>query len=450
MSNEGFSRREFLGTASLAAFGATIVPRHVLGGPGYQAPSDTLNIAAVGAGGIGTSNLAAVESENVVALCDIDWQRAQESFERFPKAARYVDFRTMLDEMGDEIDAVMVCTPDHTHAVIASRAMKMGKHVYVQKPLTYSIREARVLRDLAEETGVVTQMGNQGHSSDGARRVNEWIRADVIGEVQEVHAWTDRPAGWWPQGVEAPSEPQKLPDHVAWDLFLGPAPYRQYNSAYHPFSWRGWVDLGTGALGDMGAHILDHPVWALELGYPSTVETTSTPFNEVSYPNAQLAHYEFPREDGSPLPLTWYDGGLKPPKPPEMEEMLNDMGEEPQLPSNGVLYRGEDGVLLHEAYGDNPRLLPADLMDEGREVEETFPRIEVSHEMNWVQACKGTAEATCPFSYAAPLTEMMLLSVVALRSGQKIEWDGEAGRVTNHPDANQYLQRPEYRGCWSL
>ena len=420
-----------------------IMPRHVLGGPGVQAPSDTLNIAGVGAGGIGTSNLAAVESENVVALCDIDWERARESFERFPKAARYRDFRVMLDEMGDEIDAVMICTPDHTHAVIADRAMKMGKHVYIQKPLTYSIREARALRQTAGETGVVTQMGNQGHSGDGARRINEWVRSGVIGDIREVHVWTDRPAGWWPQGVEAPSEPQKLPDHVAWDLFLGPAPYRQYNTAYHPFNWRGWVDYGTGALGDMGAHLIDHPVWALELGYPSTVETTSTPFNGVSYPNAQVVHYTFPREDGDPLPLTWYDGGLKPSKPPEMVD-------DEQLPSNGAVFIGTDGKLIHETYGENPRLLPAERMDDGREVPESFPRIPVSHEMNWVQACKGTAEATCPLSYAAPLTEMMLLSVVALRAGRKIEWDGDAGRVTNVPDANQYLRRPEYRSCWSL
>ena len=443
MSNEGLSRRTFLGTASLAALGASIVPRHVLGGPGYQAPSDTLNVAAVGAGGIGVSNLAAVESENVVALCDIDWQRAQPSFERFPRAARYRDFRIMFDEMGSEIDAVMICTPDHTHAVIASRAMRMGKHVYVQKPLTYSIREARVLNDLAAETGVVTQMGNQGHSGEGARRINEWIRAGVIGEVQAVDAWSDRPAGWWPQGVEAPSAPMKLPDHVAWDLFLGPAPYRQYHTDYHPFNWRGWVDLGTGALGDMGAHLIDHPVWALELGYPSTVETTSTPFNNVSHPNAQLVHYTFPREGEPPLPLTWYDGGLKPAKPPEMPA-------DEQLPNNGVLFHGEDGILLHETYGENPRLLPADRMAEGQTIEKTLPRVAVSHEMNWVQACKGTAEATCPLSYAAPLTETMLLSVVALRAGQKIEWDGAAGRVTNLPEANQYLQRPAYRGGWSL
>lgn len=442
MPSKGLSRRDFLGTAATAAFGAMVVPRRVLGGPGYQAPSDTLNIAAVGAGGMGASNLDSVAGENIVALCDIDWQRAADSFDRFPDAARYRDFRAMLDEMGDEIDAVIVATPDHTHAVVAGRAMKMGKHVYVQKPLTHSVHEARMLHQIADETGVVTQMGNQGHSHDDARLVNEWIQAGVIGPVREVHVWTDRAAGWWPQGVEAPDSPEPLPDHVSWDLFLGPAPYRQYNSAYHPFSWRGWVDYGTGAVGDMGAHLLDHPVWSMGLGYPSTVECSSTPFNGVSYPTASLINYTFPRDGEPTLPLTWYDGGLKPPKPDEL-------GEDETLPSGGVLYLGDEGVLLHETYGQNPRLFPEELHDEADTVEQTYPRIEVSHEMNWVQACKGEAEATCPFSYAAPLTEMMLLGVVALKAGTKIEWDGEAGRVTNNEEANQHLGR-DYRPGWSL
>jgi predicted dehydrogenase len=441
MSSEGFSRRDFIGTASAAAFGAMVVPRHVLGGPGYQAPSDTLNIAGVGVGGMGASNLQSVESENIVALCDIDFQKSEEVFNRYPKAALYRDYRVMFDEMGDQIDAVIIATPDHTHAVIANQAMKMGMHPYIQKPLTHSVHEARVLRQTAEETGVVTQMGNQGHSNDDARLVNEWIRAGVIGTVREVHVWTNRPI--WPQGIEAPEQPAPLPDHISWDLFLGPAPFRQYHSAYHPFAWRGWVDYGTGAIGDMAAHLVDHPVWALELGYPSTIETNSTPFNGVSFPQAEIINFTFPQDGGDPLPLTWYDGGLKPPKPDEMadDEELPDGG--------GVLYIGDEGKLLHETYGTNPRLMPADLMEEAREVEQTFPRVEGSHEMNWVQACKGQGEAVCPLSYAAPLTETMLLGVVALKAGRKIEWDGEAGRITNVPDANQYLHR-NYRAGWTL
>lgn len=442
MSSDSLSRRDFLGTASVATLGAMVVPRHVLGGPGYQAPSDTLNIACVGAGGMGGSNLRNVESENIVALCDIDWKKSEEVFNRYPKAARYYDYRAMLDEMADEIDAIIVATPDHTHAIVSNRAMKMGKHVYIQKPLTHSVHEARVLRQTAEETGVVTQMGNQGHSHDDARLVNEWIRGDVIGTVREVHVWTDRAAGWWPQGVEAPATPEPLPSHVNWDLFLGPAPYRQYNSAFHPFAWRGWVDYGTGALGDMGAHLMDHPVWALELGYPSTVECNSTPFNGVSYPLASLVNYSFPREGEDPLPMTWYDGGLKPPKPPEMSD-------DEELPAGGVLYIGDDGKLIHETYGRNPRVLPAERMEDARDVEPMFPRVAVSHEMNWVQACKGQGEAVCPLSYAAPLTETMLLGVVALKAGSKIEWDGEAGRVTNVPEANEHLHR-SYRAGWTL
>lgn len=441
MSSEGFSRRDFIGTASAAAFGAMVVPRHVLGGPGYQAPSDTLNIAGVGVGGMGGSNLQSVESENIVALCDIDFQYSEEVFNRYPTASRYRDYRVMFEEMGDEIDAVIIATPDHTHAVIANQAMKMGMHVYIQKPLTHSVHEARVLQQTAAETGVVTQMGNQGHSNDDARLVNEWIRADVIGTVREVHVWTNRPI--WPQGIEAPENPAPLPDHISWDLFLGPAPFRQYHSAYHPFSWRGWADYGTGAIGDMAAHLMDHPVWAMELGYPSTIETNSTPFNGVSFPQAEIINYTFPRDGEDPLPLTWYDGGLKPPKPDEMDE-------DEQLPDGGgVLYVGDEGKLLHETYGTNPRLLPAGLMEEAREVEQTFPRVEGSHEMNWVQACKGQGEAVCPLSYASPLTETMLLGVVALKAGRKLEWDGEAGRITNVPDANQYLHR-DYRAGWTL
>lgn len=442
MSSDTLSRRDFLGTATAAAFGAMVLPRHVLGGPGYQAPSDTMNIACIGSGGVGGGNLQSVESENIVALCDIDWKKSAEVFDRYPRAARYRDYRAMLDEMGDEIDGVIIATPDHTHAVTTAHAMRMGMHVYTQKPLTHTVHEARVLRDLADETGVVTQMGNQGHSHDDARLVNEWIRAGVIGTVREVHVWTDRAAGWWPQGVDAPEMPDPLPDHVSWDLFLGPAPYRQYHSAYHPFAWRGWVDFGTGAIGDMGAHLIDHPVWALELGYPSTIECRSTPFNGVSHPLASLINYTFERDGGAPLPLTWYDGGLKPPKPTEMAD-------DEDLPAGGVLFVGDDGKLLHETYGQNPRLLPAERMEAAREVEQTLPRVEGSHEMNWVQACKGQTEAVCPFSYGGPLTETMLLGVVALKAGRRIEWDGAAGRVTNAPDANQHLHH-SYRAGWTL
>lgn len=439
MDTQDTSRRDFLRTSATAAFGAMVVPRHVLGGPGYQAPSDTLNIAAIGAGGMGGNNLQAVTSQNVVALCDIDWERAKESFDQFPQARRYRDFRVMLDD-GDDIDAVIIATPDHTHAVAAQACMQMDKHVFVQKPLTTTINEARTLLATAQETGVAAQMGNQGRSGDGGRRVNELIRAGVIGTVTEVHAWTNRPI--WPQGITHPEAPEDLPDHVAWDLFLGPAPYRQYHSAYHPFAWRGWTDYGVGALGDMGAHLIDHAIWSLELPLPSRVEVSSTDFNGVSYPNASMTHFTFERDEG-PLDLTWYDGGLKPP----LAKYLPRTAE--TVPIGMVLYVGEDGVLLHESYGNNPRVFPAELQDEAREVPQSIPRVETSHEMNWVNACKGEAELTSPFETAVPVTETLLLGIVALRAGAPIEYDADAHEVTTPREANQYLSR-EYRRGWSL
>lgn len=455
-STNEVSRREFIGAASTAAVGAMVVPRHVLGGPGYQAPSDTLNIAGVGVGGVGTSKIEAMDSENIVALCDVDWDHAKEIFEEYPDANRYKDYRVMLEEEPD-IDAVMIATPDHTHAVIAQRAMEMGRHVYVEKPLTYSVEEARTLHRTANANPeLVTQMGNQGRSGpvsepeddeeeiEGGRRVIELIQGGAIGDVHTVHIWTDRPVGFWAQGVEAPDTPEPLPDTLAWDVFLGPAPYRPYHSAFHPFAWRGWLDYGVGALGDMGAHLMDYPMLALDLGYPSTVEVSSTPFNGVSYPTAMMAHYSFPREDAPPLEMKWYDGGLLPPRPSELpdDEELN--------PTGGVIYEGDEGKLMNDTYGENPRLLPEELHEEYDDLPQSLPRVEETHEMNFVNACKGEAEATSPFEEAAPLTETMLLGIVALRADvPHIEWDGDEGRITNDEDANKYLHR-EYRRGWTL
>jgi hypothetical protein len=378
-------------------------------------------------------------------------------------------------ERHDEIDAVVVATPDHTHAVAANLAMQMGKHVYVQKPLTYSVHEARVLRDTARRTGVVTQMGNQGHSTDDARRINEWIEAGVIGPVREVHVWTNRPI--WPQGLPRPAEMRRVPDdeqwhlwnvspliaglmggryrkpeQIDWDLYLGPAPEVAYHPIYHPFSWRGWLDFGVGALGDMGAHLIDHPYWALGLEYPDTVEATSTPFGldadgrPASYPLATTVHYDFPaRGPRPPVRMTWYDGGLMPARP----AMLPD--EVPLERGGGVIFVGDRGVLMHETYGRNPQIFPLALREDAAAVPLRYPRITVTHEMNWAMAAMGEDEATSPFDYSAPLTEVMLLGLVALRTGQgrKIHYDGEAMRVTNVPEANQYLHR-EYREGWTL
>jgi predicted dehydrogenase len=491
------TRRDFVSTTSKLALGGMILPRHVLGGAGYQAPSDTLNVAIVGAGGMGAENAQALGSENIVAVCDIDHELVAKKVlertkdrdgnpreegvrwaEQYERTAKYTDYRVMLEERPD-IDGVVIATPDHTHAVIAAAAMKAGKHVYVQKPLTWSVHEARALAALAEETGVVTQMGNQGHSSDEARLINEWVRAGVIGNVREVHVWTNRPI--WPQGLLRPApfpadydplSPDRdwwpgsvqqaqatglhadfpVPEHLSWDLYLGPCAREvAYHPIYHPFHWRGWVDFGVGALGDMGAHLIDHPYWALDLAYPTHVEATSTPWGgpsdaPVSYPMATKVHYDFPRRGlMPPVAMHWYDGGLMPKRP----ELLP--ADVPLERGGGVLFVGERGLLMHETYGENPQLFPAGLAEEAALVPQTYARVEDSHEMNWANACKGVGEATCPFSYAAPLTEVMLLGLVALRAGQgyRIEYDAERMRVTNSEEANRHLTR-EYRRGWSL
>jgi predicted dehydrogenase len=500
-----------------------IVPRHVLG-RGYQAPSDTLNVATVGVGGMGGSNTQALMSQNIVALCDCDdamvdarierWRRSLEPRpprdrreddepspypvfddygpsrlqqeadarwtptderadlvrfldEQLPRARRYRDYREMLEQQSD-IDAVVVATPDHMHAVIASAAMDLGKHVYVQKPLCWSVHEARHLARRAAETGVVTQMGNQGHSADSARRGQDYLRAGAIGDVTDVHVWTNRPLGYWPQGVPRPqaediadlgwnnralmerlansmSGDYPVPDTLSWDLFLGVSPDVDYHPVYHPFNWRGWVDWGQGALGDMGAHILDHPVWALELGLPTVIETLSTPFDGVCYPHATTTYFEFPERGARPpVKMTWYDGGLLPPRPDEL-------GEEPLNGDGGVLLIGTDGKMLQDTYGGNPRLLPAERHNAYGPPPESVRRVpHQEHEMNWVNAIKGTDEVSCPFSFAAVLTEIMLLGIVSLRADNaKLHYDPAAMRVTNYDDANPYLTR-EYRAGYAL
>jgi predicted dehydrogenase len=460
MTDSTVSRRSFLGTmakgGAAAAAAPLVVPRRVLGGPGYQAPSDTVNIAGIGVGGVGEGNLGNVAtpagessangpSENVVALADTDHNYASDVFEKYPDAATYYDYRRMLDEMGSEIDGVIIATPDHTHAKITADAMQRGLHVYTQKPLTWSVGEARYLRRLAAETDVVTQMGNQGHSSDDARLVNEYIRSGAIGAVDTIHVWTNRPI--WPQGMEMPDTIQRVPDQMRWDLFLGPAPDEPYHEDFHPFSWRGWVDWGTGALGDMGAHLVDHPFWALELGAPTTIQTRSTPFNGASWPRASMTHFQFPERGDQPaVTMKWYDGGMMPERPDAIPE------EESLTPGGGVLFVGEDGYLMHETYGSNPRLFPTELAEDLDTPPQMFDRVEdENHEMNWVRAMKGQAEATSPFDYATRLTETMLLGIVSLRADtRKLEWDGEAGEVTNVPEANQYLSRRNPRQPWML
>jgi predicted dehydrogenase len=413
-----------------------------------------VNIGCVGVGGMGFSDTRGVRSENIVALCDVDDEmvakllRSDELEPKekamYEKAAKYRDFRRMLEkEKG--IDAITVTVPDHSHAVIAMAAIKLGKHVYVQKPLTHTIKEARTLAQAAKQANVVTQMGNQGHSKEGARLICEWIWDGAIGNVNEVHTWTDRPI--WPQGIDAPKEIPSVPSTLEWDVWLGPAPFRPYHPAYHPFAWRGFWDFGTGALGDMGAHILDQPFWALKLGSPTSVQASSTPFTKDCYPWAEVVTYEFPaRGSMGPVKLTWWDGGLTPPRPAELEDgrMMGDEG-------GGVLFRGDKGALICSTYGENPRLIPESRMQDYKRPEKTIPRSPGIRE-EWIEAIKKGTKSTTDFSYSGPLTEVMLLANVAVRmkaKNTKLLWNGEKMEFTNMPEANQFLHF-DYRPGWSL
>ena len=508
------SRRDFVRDTGTLALGAMIVPRHVLGGPGYKPPSATLNVAVVGAGGMGKSNARALLSagENIVAVCDVDFpfverglasdlrpnqrtgqvsESAVRMQEAYTKAAKYDDFRVMLERQRD-IDAVVVATPDHTHAAVAVAAMRAGKHVYVQKPMAYSVYECRLMARVARETGATTQMGNQGHSWEGTRRIVDWVRAGVVGPIREAHIYTNRPVNYWAQGIPrppatAPNTPSRNPDvprqwnmgtvnsaisramfdatqgpppGLNWDLFLGPAPEVAYHPVYHPFAWRGWVDYGGGALGDMGAHLVDQAYWALDLGFPTSIVASSTAWGyegtgqtrrPVSYPLATTAQYEFPaRGSMPPVNMYWYDSGILPPRPPFMpDDMAYPNG------GGGGFLIGEKGTISWATYGEDARIFPEALNQEAQNVPRSVPRIEIergfAHEANWAQACKGEAQASAPFEYSARLVETMLLGVVALRAGQgrKILYDGANMTITNAPEANQYLTR-EYRGGWEL
>jgi predicted dehydrogenase len=434
-------RREFIKKAVAGGMGWLILKdsRSVWGYP----ENNKLNIAFIAAGGRGGAlvNEFAPLGENIVALCDVDESMAAGSFSKFPKAKRYKDFRKMLDEMHKEIDAVVVATPDHTHAIASVSAMRLGKHVYCEKPLTWSIYEARVMRKVAMEQGVMTQMGNQGAASDGTRQAIEIIQSGAIGHVREVHVWTDRPI--WPQGIERPKDTPPVPPHLDWDLWIGPAPYRPYHPAYHPFRWRGWWDFGTGALGDIGCHSIYMPFVALKLdmviseGMSFSVEAESSGHNRETFPKWSIIRYEFP-ERGTlpPLKLVWYDGGKKPPK-----ELL--MGE--PMPDNGVLLVGDKGTMF-----GTWKLLPANQFKDFRPPEPKLPR-SPGHQKEWINACKG--EGPKPMSnfvdYASYLTEIVLAGNLALWIGGRIEWDSGKMEARGCPEVS-HLVRREYRKGWTL
>lgn len=441
------SRKDFLSQSAIATAGFFIVPRHVLGGKGYKAPSDTLNIACIGVGGMGANNTRSLAElgENIYALCDVDEEYAAETLYSYPKAKKYIDFREMLDKEKN-IDAVMVATPDNTHTAIAIYAMKKGRHAFVQKPLTRTIYEARRMAEVAEETGVATQMGNQGHCYAGTYDIVDYIRQGAIGEVTKVDCWTNRPRGFWPQGagVERAGNAPVVPYTMHWDLWIGPSPYRSYHPDYAPFVWRGRWDFGSGSLGDMGAHILDQPYWALELGMPSSIHASSTPFNGEAFPLGSVVNYKFPaRGNKPPVDLTWYDGGLTPPRPAELEE-----GKPMGSWGGGMIFYGSEGMLMADVYGNNPRFIPESYKQKVGLPKKSVERSAGIHE-EWVAACKGNGTTSSNFGYASRLTETMLLGNVAIRfsdQNMRLQWDAENMKVVNLEEANEWLdERNDFR-----
>jgi len=442
VSKGGFGRRRFLSGSAAAVAAAAIVPRHVVAQSGQTPPSEKLNIAGVGIGGKGYGDLKEVSTEAITALCDVDAVRGDRAFKQYPDARRYVDYREMFDKEKD-LDGVIVATPDHMHFPIAMAAIKHGLNVYCQKPLTHTVWESRELAQAADEKKVATQMGNQGLAADRVRRIKEWLDDGCIGDVQEVHIWTDRPV--WPQGIDRPKETPPVPNGLDWDKWLGIAPARPYHPLYHPFRWRGWLDFGTGALGDIGCHSFAPVFRVLELGHPDTVEAYHSEYmsenwkpwgNEETYPRASIVYYDFPATNGrGPIRLTWYDGGLKPRRPSQLEDGRS-------LGKGGTMYVGTKGVLL------NGRLIPETRMKAYKQPPATLPR-SIGHYKEWLAACRGGKPAWSEFGFAGLVTQAVLLGNVALRTGTRIKWDGEAGVITNNQDANALLKRP-YRDDWVL
>lgn len=455
------SRRTVLG-AGLAAAAPLIVPRHVLGGPGYQAPSDTLRIACVGVGGMGKAYLAGCEDEQIVALCDLDYERAGPTFEKYPSATRYRDFRKMFDREADNIDAVIVATPDHTHAIILMAAIGLGKHIYCAKPITHNVAEARkVKKALLDNQHLVTLASVQSAGNNRARSSTELLTSGVIGPVTEVHVWSDHPA--YPASLLRPEEVETPPAGMDWDLWIGPAPYRPYHSTYHPLRWRPWWDFGNGAVGDMACHTFHFYFQELQLGAPATVYGTGSTRQEGWFRQsstveccsvASMVTWEYPaRGDLPPLNLHWYDGGMKPHRPAELDHGL-------ALPPAGVLFVGEKGKLLTSyggGYPFGPRgtprggglLLPEAEFEGFEQPAPSLRRVE-DHYREWTAACKTGERTACPVEFGCDMTEVALLGALALRTGRLIEWDADSMKVTNNNEAADSLIDPPYREGWSL
>ena len=426
------NRRQMLKTAALSGTGFWLAGRGARAQG--QSPNEKLDIAVIGVGGRGAANLSGVAGENIVALCDVDGTRAAKSFAKFPSAKKYTDFRKMLDEIHGRIDAVVVSTPDHTHAPAAAAAMQLGKHCYCEKPLTHSVYECRTLTDLAREKKLATQLGTQIHAGDNYRRVVELVQSGAIGAVREVYVWFPGTRG----GLDRPQETPPVPEDLDWDLWLGPAPHRPYHPCYVPGNWRSWWDFGNGTLGDFGCHYMDLPFWALQLQYPSTIEAAGPPPHPESTAPELTVRYEFPaRGQMPPVTLTWHNGKTRP-----------AVLDEKQVPkwSSGVLFVGEKGMLVAD-YGKR-LLLPESQFTDFQPPEPTIPA-SVGHHQEWINACKTGSPTTCNFAYSGPLTEAVLLGNVAYRAGRRLQWDAANLQAANCPETDRYLRR-EYREGWKL
>jgi predicted dehydrogenase len=440
------SRRDFMNNA-LAAAAFTVVPRHVLGGRAYAAPSDKLNIACIGVGGRGRANLKGIRGENIVAMCDVDTRRAGEAFDNYPKARRYTDFRKMLDEMDNQVDAVVVSTPDHTHAVACMDAIRRGKPVYCEKPLAHSIYEIRELVNAAREHKVITQLGNQGHSFDHIRMFCEWIWDGAIGNVHTIHAACGANHCRISQ-LSKRNEHHEIPPELDWNLWLGPAKYRRYNPMYLPGSWRAWMAFGSGTIGDWVCHVVDPSFWALDLGAPRTVQAVAHNYDPKkhfdTFPAGSIITFEFAaNEKRGPVKLYWYSGEEKIPRPDDLEEGR-------KVPRTGAIIIGDKGKIMHGSHGaGGVRIIPEAKMKAYQRPEPTIPRVK-GHHQDWLEAVKNNRPAGSNFDYGGPLTELARLGIIAiLMLGQKLEWDGENMRFTNCDEANKYINPPSREG-WTL
>ena len=434
--SRSITRRRLLETS------ATGVGYWVAGGAiqaATRSPNERLNIAFVGAGGRGAGNVRGLDHENIVAFCDVDQQRAGETYEAHPNVERFTDYRRLFDKRANDFDAVVVSTPDHMHAIITLAALDLGKHVYCEKPLTRTIAEARRVADAAKRAKVATQMGNGGMATDGARRTVEIIRSGAIGAVHEVHAWTDRPGDYWRQGLDRPTEAPATPSTLDWDLWLGVAAKRPYHSAYVPSSWRGWFDYGTGALGDMACHVCNVAFWALDLGAPSAVEAETSPRFAETFPAKCRIRWTFPATGDRPaVALNWYEADQKPPA---------DLFGGEDVVDNGILFVGEQGRLYCPSpNGSHGMLLPREKFADFVDPAPTLPRVR-NHHQEWVDACKAGKTGMSHFEYAGAMTEALLVGNLAVRVGDRIEWDAGAMKVTNVPAANAFVD-PSYRTGW--